>query len=159
MNQTTGAFRSDYAAKLASDEWRQFSDRVKQDRGEFCECCKRGDKRLEVHHIAYRPDLEPWEHPHEDLAVLCHGCHQALHIELINFRRFVFRRFDPNTFRVFNGALAVGLDEHDPLTLAYAFASLVSSPGSISRFAGDWKPPPSHHDPSGEADVSHPTTA
>jgi hypothetical protein len=105
-----------------------------------CESCKQGGKPLQVHHLFYDPDREPWDYQIDEVVLLCSTCHEQLHGELARFRRYVFRKLTPAAFRVVNGALAAGLDAHDPLKFAYAVASMAASPGSVERFAADWKP-------------------
>lgn len=61
-----------------------------------------------------------------------------MHERLTEFRKHVFRGLKPDSFRVLNGALAVGLTEHDPLEFCYAVAEMAASPGSVKRFCAAW---------------------
>ncbi len=132
-----------YEDMLRTIEWRAFACRMKEMAGYACERCRRGGPGVElnVHHHAYEADRLPWEYERHEVAVLCggpSGCHGLLHGCLKEFRRHVFAHLTPQSFRVLNGALTVGLTHNDPLQLCHAIANLVSSPGSIERFANDW---------------------
>lgn len=104
----------------------------------YCECCKRADVRLQTHHLFYDPSLKLWEHEQKDLVVLCESCHGALHEQLKHFRRTVFGKLNGRSFQVLNGALNVGLEEHDALTFAHALAEFVSNPQMLKRYAEAW---------------------
>ncbi len=141
--------QSGYVSKLNTDEWKEFSRRIRSQRNGACECCKQKGKETHVHHFAYNPELEPWQASDDDVALLCRECHNELHLQLQKFRRFVFRLFTPQSMRVLNGALAVGLTEYDPLTFAYAVAEMAASPGSVKRFFEAWSKQPTTPSTSG----------
>ena len=130
--------RGAYAQKLADPRWAAFTKEVRSSKGNACECCRQGGKVLQVHHLFYQPDREPWDYAMHEVALLCSSCHAQSHEHLAEFRQFVFRKLTPAGFRVLNGALAVGLEHNDPLVFAYAVASLAASPGAVKRFADDW---------------------
>lgn len=127
-----------YKGKLSDDRWITFSNAVKEQRDHFCECCRQKKPILNVHHVWYDWDKEPWEYNDDAVVVLCTQCHHELHVELQKFRRFVFRHLNPQTFRVFNGACLVGLQHYDGLILMHAFAELVSTPNMLMRYADAW---------------------
>lgn len=131
-----------YKQQLKTPQWRKFSADVRQAKGRSCNCCRRSDIETHVHHIYYDPNKLPWEYSHADVVLLCWKCHQDLHAGLNDFRKHVFRCLNPNTLRVINGALAVGLTCHDPLEFVYAVAEMASSPRSVKLFAAAWKPKP-----------------
>ena len=118
INQILGGTK--YSEMIRSKAWQDFSRRTIKERGRFCQSCKQAAKILQVHHISYDPGYPLLVRSDEDVAVLCVPCHQALHDHLKKFRRFVFGHLNPQSFRVLNGALAVGLNLHDPLELCYA---------------------------------------
>lgn len=128
----------DYASKMTDPRWIEFTKGVRRRKGNHCASCRRGNVPTSVHHPFYDGDREPWEYSDEEVVVLCWPCHKTLHLELQRFRRYVFAKMSPQVFRVFNGALAVGLDHYDPSVLAHAFAELVSTHGMIERFAKAW---------------------
>lgn len=130
--------KESYSDLLGTDEWRNYARSIRRKRGNACECCRRVDVSTQVHHFGYQPHLKPWEYPDEDVALLCRGCHESIHAELSKFRRFVFRKMSPASFRVLNGALSVGLEHYDPLAFSYAVAEMASSPGSVERFSEAW---------------------
>lgn len=123
-----------YREKLGQAEWKEFARSARERAGNACEICRRSDVQLQVHHAFYEPGRDPWEYAGEDVVVLCRGCHHETHVQLQKFRRFVFKKFNPASFRVLNGALAVAGDHYDPLKFAYAVAELAASPGAVERF-------------------------
>lgn len=127
-----------YAAQLRDERWTGFARLLRYERGNCCECCKRGNVPTQAHHLFYNPSIPPWAHDKADLVILCHGCHQELHEQLKKFRRYVFRHMRPEQFQVLNGALAVGLTQHDPLEFVHAVAEMAASPSSVKRFAYAW---------------------
>jgi len=63
-----------YSDLLKRSEWKnRRSQIIKRDK--VCQSCG-SDKRLEVHHIFYFPNLMPWNYPGELLIVLCRDCHE-----------------------------------------------------------------------------------
>lgn len=67
-----------YAEKLQSPLWWACRRRIIYRDGGECQDCGT-TVELQVHHIRYRPGLEPWESPDEDLITLCDGCHHKRH--------------------------------------------------------------------------------
>lgn len=71
----TGLRFSSYQEYLDSDAWRNKADRIKEERGGFCQVC-RNPHGLNVHHNTYaRLGIEN----DSDLIVLCHDCHELFH--------------------------------------------------------------------------------
>lgn len=144
--------RSGYAKKLDTAEWRNFSERIRKESGNFCQCCKRANLSTQVHHIFYDSERQPWEYQRDEVVLLCAGCHKAIHEQLKQFRKFVFGKMTPQAFQVLNGALAVAFEKYDPLTFAHALAEFVSTPTMIQRYANAWngqlyRPPEKAYDP------------
>lgn len=127
-----------WSQQLSTDEWKGFAKGVRSRRGNACECCRRTNLELNVHHAFYDPNLKPWEYGDDDVVLLCHQRHQEIHEQLKKFRRYVFKYLTPQSFRVLNGALAVGLTQYDPLRFCYALAEMAGSPGSVERFCEAW---------------------
>lgn len=126
---------SNYKQKLQSDEWRKFRKNMRQTKGDCCACCKSGTGRLELHHLFYESSREPWEYEAHELVLLCEHCHRSMHVELQNFRKFVFGYLTPRALQVINGALRVGLEIHKPIIFAHAIAEFVSDSRAVERFA------------------------
>lgn len=122
-----------YRELLGRDEWKKFSKGIREQRN-FCEACKRGNVELNVHHFFYDASRLPWEYNSDEVTVLCRSCHEQIHECLQQFRTFVFRKLTPRSFQILNGALAVGLDNNDPLQFVYAVAEMAASPDSVKRF-------------------------
>jgi hypothetical protein len=128
-----------YRELLKSDEWKAFSRDIRQNHGGCCAICKRRDVITHVHHFYYDPNRLPWQYNSDEVVLLCETCHREMHKELQQFRKFVFGKLTPRTLQILNGALAVGLDNNDPLLLAHAIAEMCASPASVQRFAHAWE--------------------
>lgn len=141
MKVTGGSFSTNsldrYRNELATPEWSNFSSRIRKTRN-YCECCRRQDVVLNVHHIFHDPERSLWEYEPEALIVLCEKCHRELHEQLKAFRKCVFRKLKPQCFRVLNGALAVALEQYDPLVFCHALAEFVSNPHLVQKYAEAW---------------------
>lgn len=127
-----------YNADLDSDEWRRFASHVRSVQGNYCQLCRLGNKPNHVHHIFYDHTRKLWEYEMDEVLVLCESCHKQLHEQLNVFRKHVFHKLNPASFRVLNGALTVALDQYDPLTFVHALSEFVTSPGLIERYAKAW---------------------
>lgn len=130
--------RSSYSQLLQRQEWKDFSSFIRRDRGNACECCRRTRVQTQTHHVFYDANKKPWEHDPTDMVLLCSECHKELHEELKKFRKFVFKKLQPGTFRVLNGALAVALSKYDSLEFVHSVAELAASPRSVTKFAYAW---------------------
>lgn len=126
--------KNTYQSQIASDEWKSFSSLIRSHRN-FCECCRQGNKTLQVHHLFYEPGRKLWEYSDGEVLVLCRECHQQLHDELKIFRKVVFRRLSPRMFHLVNGALLEGLSTCDPLTFCHAFAEFAKNKRLIENHA------------------------
>lgn len=124
-----------YSDLLRTEEWKEFASAFRRRRGNFCECCKQGNKETQVHHIYYEPGKKPWEARDEDLMVLCDICHKGLTLALREFRKTCFRFLTPSNFEQLNSALLIGLTQSDPTEFVHAVREMAISPSSIQRFA------------------------
>lgn len=118
-------------AQVAAN-WKKVATQVKREQGNACHCCRRSDSPTRIHFLG------EGEYNAKDSVQLCDPCYEGLRKNLAAFKRFIFRKLSPRAFEVLNGALAVGTDHNDPLTLAHAIAGLISNPGSVKRFADDF---------------------
>lgn len=128
-----------YSQLLATQEWKDFSNSIRRDSDNACAVCKRKDVQTQVHHFAYEPDKKPWEYTTNDVVLLCKPCHQAMHVELTEFRRHVFRKLTPRTLHLLNDAMLVGLAANNDLEFAHAVAEMAASPRSVTLFAHAWE--------------------
>jgi hypothetical protein len=124
-----------YRDLLNTEEWKQFSNSIRRDRQNACECCRRTNVMTQTHHIFYDASIKPWEHDPQDVVLLCEGCHKEIHQQLKSFRRTVFRFLRPGAFEILNKALSLGLTKADPLEFVHAVLEMAESPNSIQRFA------------------------
>jgi hypothetical protein len=125
---------SSYLSKLNTEEWKRFS-RSTRDQRNFCECCKLGDRQLQVHHLFYDPSRELWEYTNEEVVVLCDSCHREIHEQLKKFRLYIFRYLTPNLFKILNGCLAVGLTKYEPLIFLHALAEFTGNEALVNNHA------------------------
>lgn len=66
---------SEYIAYLKSPQWRAKRKRLLALRGNRCEVCGLADE-LHLHHLSY---ARLYDEHDADLAVICRGCHAAIH--------------------------------------------------------------------------------
>ena len=128
-----------YSEQLRTPEWKAFRQRVIDVNGRACRACRRSDKIIQVHHLFYEKTRKPWDYELNEVTVLCEDCHASMHDELQKFRKFVFDKLEPQTFRIVNGALCVALTQYDRLTFSHALAEFVSSPNMVSNYAKAWR--------------------
>lgn len=126
-----------YQDQINSDQWRDFASGIKRSR-DFCECCRRSDVVLQVHHLFYAFEKKLWEYDPSDVIVLCSGCHKEIHEQLKSFRKHVFRYLNGQSFKILNGALAVAVTQYDPLVFVHALAEFVSNPRLVENHARAW---------------------
>jgi hypothetical protein len=124
---------------MDSDEWWAFAKEVRENHP-FCAYCRRADVKLNVHHIFYDWNRKLWEYEPDEVMVLCESCHKEMHEQLYAFRKHVFKKLTPQAFRVINGALAVAVEQYDPLVFAHALCEFVSNDHLVNNHANAWKP-------------------
>jgi len=78
--------KTTYAEKLKDPRWKRVRNDVVDKDGHRCMACHCHTNQLEVHHIKYRPNTEPWEYDRMELATLCHDCHLWVHENNIDLR-------------------------------------------------------------------------
>ena len=69
--------KKEYLLKLKDPRWLKKRASVIDNDKHKCCICGRSDKEvtLQVHHIEYKNDLDPWDYSDEDLITLCQNCH------------------------------------------------------------------------------------
>lgn len=65
-----------YAEKLKDPRWQKKRLEVLNRDGFQCRFCGDDKTELQVHHITYYSDVEPWDYHHSDLYTLCKYCHE-----------------------------------------------------------------------------------
>jgi hypothetical protein len=58
--------------------WQQMRLKVMERDGFTCCHCYSKDKPLNVHHLIYMKNMNPWEYDPDDLITLCEVCHEKL---------------------------------------------------------------------------------
>lgn len=68
-----------YIEKLKDPRWQKKRLEIMQ-RDDFrCRACENEDGTLNVHHVWYDKNKEPWESDDDDLVTLCDYCHKIWH--------------------------------------------------------------------------------
>lgn len=68
-----------YSELLKDSRWQNKRLEILQRDGFTCQLCGSKDKPLNVHHIFYKKDVNPWDYENDDLITLCEHCHNNLH--------------------------------------------------------------------------------
>lgn len=129
--------RSAYNRLLATQEWKDYSAKVRAARGNACECCKLGGKETQIHHLFY-DGRNPWEYDFDDVVLLCKTCHEQVHEQLKVFRKMVFRKLNGNTFKILNAALFIGLYNYEPLIFVHALMEFSKNKRLVENHAKVW---------------------
>ena len=85
-----------YAEKLKDPRWQKMRLTI-LNRDEFrCVNCGDDDKTLNVHHLFYKKNCDPWDYPETSLITLCNNCHEyAGELDIKGFiLEYVFRAYD-----------------------------------------------------------------
>jgi len=131
-----------YAEQLQTNEWKAFGRKVRSEKQNACQVCRRSNVETQVHHVFYDPSRKLWEYESWEVQLLCRECHQGMTEQLKAFRKAVFGKLNPRTFQILNGVLSAGLQAYDPLTLVHAMASFVSTPRLVIGQAKAWNTSP-----------------
>jgi 5-methylcytosine-specific restriction endonuclease McrA len=73
------AERKSYGEKLKDPRWQRKRLEVMHRADFTCEKCGDPFNTLNVHHVKYRKDAEPWEYSSAELICLCETCHKSEH--------------------------------------------------------------------------------
>jgi len=68
-----------YIEKFKNPKWQKKRLKILQRDKFTCQSCKEKNKTLNVHHIYYDNEKEPWEYNNDDLITLCNECHKTWH--------------------------------------------------------------------------------
>lgn len=72
-------YSQEYRKKLESPKWQKKRLEILS-RDEFkCKCCGNADNKLNIHHIFYPKNKQPWEIENYNLITLCDNCHELWH--------------------------------------------------------------------------------
>lgn len=79
-----------YSDKLKDPRWQKVRLKIMERDSFGCQFC--GDKKsqLQVHHLIYRKNADPWEYEHDELKTLCCNCHKSV----TEVRKQVLERLD-----------------------------------------------------------------
>lgn len=75
-----------YAEKLKDPRWQKLRLSVLGRNDFICELCDETEKELQVHHVAYRKNAEPWAYDESELIALCVDCHKSVTRKDLFFR-------------------------------------------------------------------------
>ena len=65
-----------YKEKLKNPKWQKKRLRIMERDSFTCACCASRKNTLNVHHLYYLSNTDPWDYPDEALLTLCEECHQ-----------------------------------------------------------------------------------
>jgi len=67
-----------YPERLKDPRWQKKRLEVFERDNWKCTACSCGKRELQIHHLKYTKDLDPWEYDNEFLQTLCVNCHKLL---------------------------------------------------------------------------------
>ncbi len=65
-----------YYDKLRDPKWQKKRLKVLERDQWKCTCCEKEDTELQVHHLFYFKDYDPWDYPNATLVTACKYCHE-----------------------------------------------------------------------------------
>jgi len=65
-----------YADKLKDPRWQKKRLEILNQNDFICQLCYEEGKTVNVHHLFYLPNHQPWEYPNFCYMVLCDDCHR-----------------------------------------------------------------------------------
>ena len=68
-----------YSEKLKDPRWQKLRLTVMNRDGFRCQVCLDDTLPLNVHHLSYKPKVDPWDYDQRDLITLCEYCHKQEH--------------------------------------------------------------------------------
>jgi hypothetical protein len=69
---------STYSDLLKSPKWQKKRLEIMQRDKFACKKCGDSDTQLQVHHLKYENNKDPWEYSNKDLLTLCSDCHYEI---------------------------------------------------------------------------------
>jgi hypothetical protein len=66
-----------YKLKLRSPKWQKRKVEILIRDKFTCKCCENTERNLQVHHLEYLGNLDPWDYPDDMLITLCYICHES----------------------------------------------------------------------------------
>ncbi len=67
-----------YSEKLKDPRWQKKRLEVLESDGWTCQSCNETELQLQVHHLKYDFNKEPWDYNVDDLITLCCDCHESV---------------------------------------------------------------------------------
>lgn len=72
--------KASYVQRLRDPRWQRKRLEI-MNRDDFrCRLCGESEATLNVHHLWYRREADPWDYPDTALVTTCGGCHEELHV-------------------------------------------------------------------------------
>jgi hypothetical protein len=78
-----------YYEKLKDPRWQRKRLEIMESSNFTCSHCGANDQTLNVHHLYYEKNLQPWEYDNRFLKCFCEGCHNTWHEKREAFIRAV----------------------------------------------------------------------
>lgn len=73
--------KKSYYEKLKDPQWQKKRLEIMERAGFECENCGEKTKTLNVHHLVYCKNVEPWGYPDKFLKCFCEDCHERWHMD------------------------------------------------------------------------------
>lgn len=86
--------RKTYAEKLKDPRWQKVRLKIMERDGFECKSCGNGNETLNVHHLCYFPNEDPWEYGDIFMLTLCDSCHKTFHENNGYSQYFVMREIN-----------------------------------------------------------------
>lgn len=118
---------NEFFAKYKHPKWQEKRLKVMDEAGFKCLICGDKDSTLNVHHISYLKNRDPWEYENNELVCLCEGCHAEMHATEDRLKEAL------HLYKVFSYQTVQGLEE----LIGYLTASTQDGPFRIKAHDDD----------------------
>ena len=109
--------KKSYSDKLRDPRWQKKRLEIMERDEFFCHGCCDDSIELNVHHLYYLKNRDPWDYPNDAFITLCEDCHKEMHLTKEAFKPVIAKieSFDvsDHVFRLFQLILA----NNDPIEI------------------------------------------
>lgn len=79
--------KQNYSDLLKDPRWQKKRLEIMQRDKFMCQECGDTESTLNVHHLSYHPNMNPWDYDNKELQTLCNDCHSSLHDDYQTIKR------------------------------------------------------------------------
>ena len=87
-----------YSEKLKDPRWQRKRLEIFERDNFECQCCHNNSQTLNVHHLIYHNNKNPWEYPNSELMTLCEDCHEFEYLNRKTAEESLITFFKENKF-------------------------------------------------------------